>query len=150
MGVDIDYMHEVLNLAQELFQDEKTNEVPIASIIVKDGQIIAKGLNAREQENKSVIAHAEIKAIEEAARKLNDWNLTGCTLYVNLEPCAMCAGAILQSHISKVVYGAHDAKSGALGSRYDLRTKNLEVKGGVLEEESIELLQSFFKKLRNS
>lgn len=137
------YMREVLRLAQEALY----KEVPVAAIIVDDGEIIGRGLNARER-NRAVTAHAEIIAIEEANKIKDSWNLGGSTIYVNLEPCAMCAGAILQSHISTVVFAVYDPKSGALGSRYDLRTKNLEVIGGVLEAESLTLLQEFFNRFR--
>lgn len=144
MSEHISYMQKVLELAQEKQGD---SDVPIAAIIVKDGEIIATGSNSREAEN-SILGHAEINAMEAAAQKLGDWNLSGATLYVNLEPCPMCAGAILQSHISEVIFGAYDAKAGALGSRYDLRTKNLKVTGGILEAECVQLLQSFFSTLR--
>lgn len=141
------YMQKVLDLAQELVKEGQ--EVPVAALIVKGDEIISTGVNHREK-NKSILGHAEIDAIEKASNATQDWNLSGCSLYVNLEPCAMCAGAILQSHISEVVFSAYDAKSGALGSRYNLVTKNLKVTGGILEEESLALLNEFFKKLRSS
>ena len=87
----------------------------------------------------------QINAIEEAAAKTGSWNLEGASIYVNLEPCSMCAGAILQAHIKKVVFSAFDSKSGAFGSRHNLATKNMEIIGGILEEESLLLLRGFFE-----
>lgn len=144
MSTDLDYM----KLLLQALQDMPKQEVPVAAMLVKDSEIISLATNQRET-NKSILAHAEILALEQAAQKLGDWNLSGCTLYITLEPCAMCAGAILQSHISKVVFAAYDLKAGALGSRYDISTKNLEVVGGILEEESQEILSSFFEHLRH-
>ena len=130
----------------ELAASVDAEEVPVAALLVnlETGEIIAEGVNSRETEQ-SVLAHAEINAIKAAAKKLSSWNLSSYALYVSLEPCAMCAGAILQSHISQVVFAAYDSKTGAFGSRYKLQTKNLEVIGGVLEEESIKLLKKFFE-----
>ena len=112
------------------------------------GEVIASGVNSRETEQ-SALAHAEINAIKEASKKIGSWNLSGHALYVSLEPCPMCAGAILQSHISKIVFGAYDSKTGAFGSRYNLITKNIQVTGGIKEEECLELLQNFFEKRRD-
>lgn len=139
------YMQECLDLARS-----QTNpEVPVAALIVdiSTGKILARAKNTRETEQ-SVLAHAEINAIKKLAALNNSWNLSGYALYVNLEPCPMCAGAILQSHISQVIFGAYDLKTGAFGSRYNLINKNLKVTGGVLEENCIELLNSFFKNKR--
>ncbi len=138
------YMSQVLELAKTAPE----NEVPVATLIIKNEKIIAQAINTRERDA-SILGHAEINAMNEAARILGDWNLSGATLYVNLEPCSMCAGAILQSHISEVVFGAYDVKSGALGSRYNLVTNNLKVTGGVMEEECAEMLTSFFQRCRN-
>jgi tRNA(adenine34) deaminase len=143
MSNDLEHMKHLLEALEEISKQE----VPVAAMVVRNSEIISLAFNQREA-NKSILAHAEILALEAAAQKLGNWNLDGCTLYVNLEPCAMCAGAILQSHISKVVFGAYDFKAGALGSRYDIRTKNLEVIGGICEEESQKLLISFFASLR--
>lgn len=137
------YMSMVLELARSV----DSNEIPVATIVVKDNKIIGQGFNTREK-NKSILGHAEINALEEAAKSLNNWNLAGATLYVNLEPCAMCAGAIIQAHISEVVFAAYDIKSGALGSRYNISTNNLKVIGGIMEEEGKNLLASFFSRLR--
>ena len=145
-NLDLHYMEQVINLAKALSLDSK--DIPIAALIVnKDNQIIGKGINTREKES-SVIGHAEINAIQEANKTLESWNLSKCRIYVNLEPCAMCAGAILQSHLSEVIFAAYDIKSGALGSRYNISTKNLIVRGGIMEIEAQEILGNFFKKLR--
>lgn len=141
-----DYMSQCLKLAASVSPDE----VPVAALLVdiSTGEILASGVNSRETEQ-SVLAHAEINAIREASKKIGSWNLSGYALYASLEPCAMCAGAILQSHISKIVFGAYEPKTGAFGSRYNLVTKNIEVTGGILEEESLELLKKFFEGRRS-
>lgn len=145
-NLDLYYMKQVINLAKEVSLDSK--DIPVAALIVdENNKIIGKGINTREKES-SVIGHAEINAIQEANKLLESWNLSKCRIYVNLEPCAMCAGAILQSHISEVIFAAYDIKSGALGSRYNIITKNLIVKGGIMEIEAQEILGNFFKKLR--
>jgi tRNA(adenine34) deaminase len=127
-------------------------EVPIGAIIVKEGKVIARAHNLRET-NKSPLAHAEILAIDEATRKLGGWRLTGTTIYVTLEPCPMCAGAIYQSRVSKLVYGAADPKAGAVKSLYqileDTRLNHqVEVIEGIMKEETAEILKSFFQELR--
>lgn len=130
------------------------DEVPIGAIIVKDGKILAKGHNLREN-SKNPLDHAEMIAIKRASKKIGDWRLEGCTIYVTIEPCSMCAGAILLSRISKIVYGAKDVKGGALGSSFNLfEQKNLnhnpEIISGVLEEECAALITSFFHKKRST
>jgi tRNA(adenine34) deaminase len=126
-------------------------EVPIGAVIVCDGQVIAKTHNTRESCNQAV-HHAEMLAIMEANKKLNSWRLDTCTLYVTIEPCPMCAGAILQSRIKKVVYGASDPKAGAHQSKLNLFSIDFnhktEVISGIMEEESKELMQKFFQNLR--
>lgn len=126
-------------------------EVPVGAVIVKDGRIIAEGRNRREGE-KSSISHAEINAISAACRALSGWRLTGCTLYVSLEPCPMCAGAIINSRLLRVVFGARDKSCGAFGSLLNLaELKGLykpSLCGGILEEECSTILSDFFKKLR--
>lgn len=126
-------------------------EVPVGAVIVKDGEIISSGRNMRETKNDS-LCHAELIAIRRACKKTGAWRLTGCTLYVTLEPCPMCAGAIVNSRISRVVYGCRDAKAGAYGSVFDLSQYPLnhkyEVYGGVLESECASLLSDFFRELR--
>lgn len=128
------------------------NEVPIGAVIVKDGKIIASGYNRRE-EKQNALLHAELTAIDRACKKTGSWRLCGCTLYVTLEPCAMCAGAIINSRIDRVVFGAFDRRFGAMGSVCEIHKMPFNhfptVEGGVCEEECLFLLQAFFKKLRN-
>ncbi len=127
-------------------------EVPVGAVVVKDGEIIGRGYNRREIEGQAT-RHAEIIAIEEASEALGAWRLSGCTLYVTLEPCLMCAGAIYQARVDEVVFGAMDAKAGACGSLYriheDTRLNHrFLVHTGVLESESREMLQEFFRRRR--
>lgn len=131
---------------------ESMDEVPIGCIIVSNGEIISRAHNLRHT-TKQAIAHAEILAISKACEKLNVWQLTDCDLYVTLEPCPMCAGAILQSRIRNVYFGAYDLKGGSYGSNFNLNEiKNLNhyptVTGGILEEECSALLKKFFKNKR--
>ena len=128
-------------------------EVPIGCVIVYEGKIIGRGYNRRNTD-KNTLAHAEITAINKASKKMGDWRLEGCTIYVTLEPCPMCAGAIFQARMDRIVYGAKDYKAGALGSKMDIfATEGLnhypEITGGILEEECSRMLSDFFKKLRN-
>ncbi|ASS77047.1 tRNA-specific adenosine deaminase [Tumebacillus algifaecis] len=128
-------------------------EVPIGAVIVKDGEIIARGHNMREMW-KDPTAHAELIAIREAARVLGGWRLTGCTLYVTLEPCPMCAGSLILSRVDNVVIGAMDAKGGAVGSVINIVEEDdfnhrPEVTTGVLAEECGIMLKEFFRELRN-
>lgn len=132
----------------------KKEEVPIGALIVKDNEIIAKAHNLKEV-FQNAIYHAEILAIKRACELLGSWRLTDCTLYVTIEPCPMCAGAILQGRIKRVVIGAMDAKSGACGSVVNLLNNSefnhqTEIKTGVLEEECSQLMESFFKLLRKN
>ena len=131
----------------------KKKEVPIGAIIVKDGKIIAKAHNLREKTNKAT-AHAELLAIERANKKLKSWRLDTCTLYVTIEPCPMCAGAIIQSRIKEVVYGAKEMKTGAHRSVVKLFDKKfnhqVKVTSGVMEKECGNMISDFFKTLRNS
>lgn len=126
-------------------------EVPVGAVIVRDGRIIACAGNMRET-YKSATAHAEVRVIEEACRNLGGWRLPGCTLYVTLEPCPMCAGAIINSRIERVVFGAYDRKAGAFGSVLDLNAYPLnhhpDIKGGVMEDECARLLSEFFSARR--
>ena len=127
------------------------NETPIGAVLVWEGEVVASAFNRRELD-RIATAHAEILAINEACRKLGGWRLHKATLYVTLEPCPMCAGAIINARIKRVVYGASDRKAGCCGSILDLFQEPFnhhpEVTGGVLAEESAALLSSFFKKLR--
>lgn len=146
--VDIAFMREAMALAK---MAEDIDEVPVGALIVRDGKIIAKAYNTRES-SKCATHHAEILAIEEACRVLGGWRLPGCTLYVTMEPCAMCAGAIINARIPRVVFGAPDLRFGAFGSLINLAEVPLnhkpEILGGVLGEENVEILRSYFKKKR--
>lgn len=128
------------------------DETPVGAVIVQDGRVIARGYNKRETK-KNALCHAEIIAINKAARVLGGWRLPRCTLYVTLEPCPMCAGAVIQSRIDRVVFGAYDKKSGSAVSvtelfRAGMYNHDVEVTGGVLESECAALLSGFFKALR--
>ena len=142
------YMEEALALAREA---AAAGEVPVGCVIVCDGRIVGRGRNRRET-GRSALAHAEIEAIGQACRTLGGWRLWQCTLYVTLEPCPMCAGAIVNARIPRVVYGAADSKCGACGSVCDLFSMDFnhhpQVVSGVLGEESTQLLQTFFRELR--
>lgn len=144
------YMRKALDLAK---QASAIGEVPVGALIVHDGQVIAEAFNLRESDARST-AHAELLAIELACQKLGRWRLSGCTLVVTLEPCLMCAGAIVNSRLDKVVYGATDPKAGAVVSLYQvLEDKRLnhrpEVLGGVMASECADLLSEFFRARRN-
>lgn len=145
---DIKYMHQALTLAKKAFEE---NEVPVGAVIICDGEIVGSGYNRREG-IKNALAHAEIAAIDVACKKLGGWRLHKCTLYVTLEPCPMCAGAIINSRIKRVVYGAKDERAGALGSILDINSLPLNHKiqlcAGVCESECRTLMQEFFKALR--
>ena len=142
------FMREAIALARLA---EEEDEVPVGAVAVKDGKIIAKAYNTREG-SKCATHHAEILAIESACRTLGGWRLPGVTLYVTMEPCAMCAGAIINARIPKVVFGTRDLRFGAFGSLIDLSSVALnhkpEVVGGVLEEETRQILTDYFKKKR--
>lgn len=146
---DILYMQEALRLAKEA-SDE--GEVPVGAVVVCEGEIVGKGRNRREY-GKNALAHAEIEAINEACKALGGWRLWKCDLYVTLEPCPMCTGAIINSRIRKLVYGASDHKAGSCGSvvnLFDLPYNHKpEVISGVCEQECSEILTNFFKNLRN-
>ena len=146
--MDQQFMEEALKLAKEAFD---AGEVPVGCVIVKDGRIVGRGRNRREG-GKSALAHAEIEAISEACRTLGGWRLWQCTLYVTLEPCPMCAGAIVNARIPRVVYGASDKKCGAVRSVCSLFSMEFNhhpaVEYGILEEECGQLLTEFFQKLR--
>lgn len=151
---DVENMHEkFMKLAlREADKSARRGEVPVGAVVVKDGQVIARGRNDKE-EKKNPLGHAEINAIHRASKKLGAWRLEGCTLYVTLEPCPMCAGAIQQARLDAVVFGARDPKHGAMGSITNL----FEIEGlnhyprlvsGVLEEECSKKLSDFFVGLR--
>ncbi len=143
------FMREALKEAHKAFDKA---EVPIGAVIVRDGKVIARGHNLREVKNQAC-AHAEILAIEKACKKLKVWRLENCDMYVTLEPCAMCAGAILNARIKNLYIGAMEPKFGAVGSKLNLfkdfvfnHTVNVET--GILEAECVQLVQEFFRKLR--
>ena len=145
---DKEFMKKALILAREAFDD---GEVPVGCVIVREGEIVGRGRNRREK-GKSALAHAEIEAISQACETLGGWRLWQCTLYVTLEPCPMCAGAIINARIPRVVYGAADAKCGAARSVCSLFSMEFNhhpaVEAGILEEECGSLLTEFFQKLR--
>lgn len=130
---------------------EELDEAPIGCVIVKDGEVIASAHNMREN-NKCATHHAEVLAIEQACRALGGWRLPGTTLYVTMEPCCMCAGAIVNARVERVVFGAPDLRFGAMGSLFDVTKFPLnhtpECKGGVMREECVEILSAYFKKKR--
>ena len=142
------FMEAALALAKEAFAE---GEVPVGCVIVRNGTIVGRGRNRRETE-KTALGHGEIEAIADACRNLGGWRLWDCTLYVTLEPCPMCAGAIINARIPRVVYGASDAKAGSCGSVCNLFSMNYnhhpQVESGVLEEACGELLREFFAQLR--
>lgn len=142
------FMREALKLAREAYD---AGEVPVGAVIVRGGEIVATGRNRREND-KNALLHAEIDAINNACKALHGWRLWDCELYVTLEPCPMCAGAIINAHLPRVNYGASDFKNGACGSVANLFEMGFTFKpayeGGILGGECAALLKSFFKKLR--
>lgn len=146
---DLKYMALALKEAQIAY---KNDEVPVGAVIVKGGKVLAKAYNKREK-SLDPTSHAEINAIRKACKKIGSWRLVGATIYVTVEPCSMCAGAILWARINRVVYGAKDLKGGALGTTFNLyEVKGLnhypQIAGGVMEEECSILIKDFFKKKR--
>ena len=143
-----EFMSQALALARAA---AASGDVPVGCVIVKDGQVIGRGRNRREGE-RTALGHAEIEAIAEACRTLGGWRLTDCTLYVTLEPCPMCAGAILNARVPVVCYGARDDKAGCCGSVLNLFEERFNhhprIYGGVLEGDCAALLREFFQKLR--
>jgi len=146
---DIDFMMESLKEAEKAFAK---SEVPVGAVVVKDGEIIARGHNLRETQQDPT-AHAEMIAIKESALRLGRWRLTDCTIYVTLEPCAMCAGAMVLARIQRLVYGASDPKAGAVGSLMNILSDKrlnhqVEVEAGILATECGDLLRSLFSTRR--
>ena len=143
------FMSEALRLAEFAAQ---FGEIPVGAVVVRDGEIIGRGYNQRETK-KSAILHAEIIAIEEACRTVGDWRLTGCTLYVTLEPCPMCSGAIVNSRIDRVVFGATDRMAGCCGSLINFNSypfnHSFEIENGICEDQCQKILKDFFEKRRN-
>lgn len=146
------YMKRALELANEAYD---IDEVPVGAVVVnkRTGEIIGEGYNRRETD-KSPLAHAEIIAINEASKKLGGWRLINCDMYVTLEPCAMCAGAIINSRIDKVYFGAFDPRFGAVGSKINLFDGRFnhcpEIESGIISEECSEIIKDFFRRLRNN
>jgi len=148
---DEQFMAEALALAR---QAGVSGEVPVGAVVVKDGTVVGRGYN-RPVSGRDPTAHAEVMALRDAAERIGNYRLADCILYVTLEPCAMCAGAIINARISRVVYGAADPKSGACGSVVDLFAENrlnyhATVVGGVMAEEAAKLLQDFFSARRRA
>ena len=146
----LEYMGQALALAEEAAGH---GDVPVGCVVVKDGAVIGRGCNRREERGDAV-AHAEVEAIRQACRAVGGWKLHACELYVTLEPCPMCAGAIINARVGTVCYGARDEKAGACGSVLDLFAERFNhrprVYGGVLKEECAALLQDFFHDLRKN
>ena len=144
------FMCEAIKQAQKAYEKE---EIPVGAVIVKNNKIIARAYNKKE-ETQNPANHAEIIAIQKASKKLKSWRLIDCDMYVTLEPCSMCAGAIINSRIRKIYYGAPDPKTGAIGSKLNLLKDYsfnhvVEVETGILQKECENLLKEFFKHLRN-
>ena len=149
MNEDEKFMKKALHQAKRA---AAVGEIPIGCVIVRDGKVIARGFNQRRSK-KTTLAHAEMTAIDKASRKLGDWRLEGCTMYVTLEPCQMCSGALVQSRIDRVVIGTMNPKAGCAGSILNLLrmpefNHQVEITTGVLQEECSRTLQDFFKDLR--
>jgi len=145
------FMKQALKESQKAYKKE---EIPVGAVIVKDNKIIAKAYNQKESKANSIM-HAEIIAIKKASKKLNSWRLNDCEMYVTLEPCPMCAGAIIQSRISKVYIGTMDKKTGACGSVLNLFedytfNHKVEVESGICEKDCEKILKDFFKELRQA
>lgn len=146
---DHEFMREALREAEKAYDQ---GEVPIGAVLVRDGAILASGHNLREQ-FADATAHAEVLVIREAGKRLCGWRLSGTTLYVTIEPCPMCAGALVQARVDRLVYGAADPKAGAVDSLYRITNDErlnhrLEVTGGILADEAAELMKRFFKNKR--
>ena len=144
-------MREALKEAEKA---RKLNEVPIGCVIVHDGKIIGRGYN-RRMKDKNTLSHAELNAIKKASKKLKDWRLDDCEMYVTTEPCQMCSGAIVQARIKKVYIGCMNPKAGCAGSimnllQVDEFNHRVEIESGVLEEECSTMLKDYFKELRNT
>jgi tRNA(adenine34) deaminase len=147
--IDEDYMREALVLAR---QAAAAGEVPVGAVVVKGGEIVGRGYN-QPISGQDPTAHAEVMALRDAASRLGNYRLPGCQLYVSLEPCAMCVGAIMHARIAQVIYGARDPKTGACGSVIDLfadarLNHHATVRAGILADDAVQLLQQFFSARR--
>jgi tRNA(adenine34) deaminase len=145
------FMNKALEEAKKAYD---IGEIPVGAIIVKEGKLIGRGFNQKEA-TRDATMHAEMVAIREACAHLNSWRLTGCTLFVTLEPCAMCAGALVNARIDHLVIGTKDPKTGACGSIFDIVNEpklnhQITVETGILEEECSQMLKDFFKELRKN
>ena len=149
-NIDIKYMKEAIKEAKKAY---KLGEIPVGCVIVYNDEIIARGYNKREKNNQA-IDHAEIIAIKKASKKLNSWRLDNCKMYITLEPCVMCSGAIIQSRIPDVIYGAYDNRFGchkSIINIFDVKfNHNVNISGGLLENECSKLIKDFFKELRKN
>ncbi len=146
---DIFFMKQALICAKKAFM---LDEVPIGAVIVKDGKIISRGFNKSITSNDTT-AHAEIVALRKACKKLGNYRLNGCTVYVTVEPCAMCAGALIWARVEKIIFGAYDSKAGACGSVFNITDEKklnhkIQVSGGLLQEECATIMKEFFKNRR--
>lgn len=151
LSTDEKFMKEAIKQAKKAYA---LGEVPIGCVIVYDGKIIGRGYNRRTID-KNTLAHAELMAIRKASKKMNDWRLEECTMYVTLEPCQMCSGAIVQSRMKRVVVGCMNPKAGCAGSILNLLqmekfNHQVELETGILEEECSQMMKTFFKELRES
>ncbi len=148
MDIHEKFMSAAIDMAKKA---ARKDEVPVGAVIVRNNKIIAKACNLRETK-KNPLAHAELLAINKAAKRMKGWRLLGCTLYVTLEPCSMCAGAIINARVEEVVFGAYDPKGGAMGSLYNLAEGKLNhvprITGGKLRDECALLLTTYFKSKR--
>ena len=144
--MDKKFMERAIDLAKIA---AKAGEIPVGAVIVQGDRIIAEGINTREREN-TALGHAEINAISQACKVKNDWRLDDCDLYVTLEPCVMCAGAILNARIKNVIFGAYDYAAGAMGSAQNVVPENstTTIYSGICETECTEILKDFFKEMR--
>jgi len=147
--MDEKFMKQALTEAYKAYAKD---EVPIGAVIVKDGKVIARGYNTR-QKTQNAVNHAEIIAIQKACKKTGSWRLCDCDLYVTLEPCAMCAGACINSRLNAVYFGAYDEKAGCAGTLYNLPVDErfnhrLKVQGGIMHDECVKVLSDFFKQKR--
>lgn len=143
--MNFDFMYEAIKMAESSGRD-----IPVGAVIVKDNKILSKAVNEREKKQ-NAIYHAEMIAIEDACKILGNWRLNGCEMYVTLEPCPMCASAIIQSRLDSIYFGAYDLLNGAFGSKSDMREimgYNIQVRGGILEKECTGLIQNYFENMR--
>lgn len=147
MTVNNQFMQKAIDIAKTV-----ADEIPVSAIIVKNGEVVSFAVNKKEAD-RDVTSHAEILAIRQAEKVLNKWRLEDCEMYVTLEPCPMCAWAIINSRIKSVYFGSYDVNYGALGSKIDLRkivNSNLKVYGGIMENECNSVLDNYFKSLRKN